>query len=110
MGRTTKNKKGGISKMKPSKEIILAIYWAIWAGAREVSINGKMLTKDPKITRFRHLMSDTLLYIEQNPATGSEWAAKARAGSKVIQIMKRNPQPGESKWVGVVVDEEVIYY
>jgi hypothetical protein len=47
---------------------------------------------------------NTILGIEQNPKTKSQWAAIARSGKKVMQFI----QDGE--YVAVVADGKVILY
>lgn len=43
--------------------------------------------------------------LEQNPRTGSEWAAAARAGHKVVQFVD-----GSGKYLGVSVDGVIKKY
>ena len=42
--------------------------------------------------------------LEQNPKTGSRWAALARSGAKVMQFLS------SGRYVGVVVDGKVTMY
>lgn len=45
-----------------------------------------------------------IMAIEQNPNKGSEWAARAKAGDKVVQLKE------DGRYVGVVVNGELTEY
>jgi hypothetical protein len=59
-----------------------------------------------KKTVFADETGKRFIAIQQNPDTGSKWAALARSGKNVVQIKSEQPD----KYVAVVVDGEVTVY
>ena len=78
-------------------------------GASEVELEGRRFPV--RRTHTANLLQvdfvfrgESLRGLEQNPRTGSRWAALARSGAKVMQFLS------SGRYIGAVVDEKVTLY
>ena len=87
---------------------------AVWRqamaeGAAEVELEGRRFpvraTPSAKLRQVDFVFrGESLRGLEQNPRTGSRWAALSRSGAKVMQFLS------SGRYVGVVVDGKVTLY
>lgn len=67
----------------------LLIYDAIFHDKDSVEIDGTVYPiKFTSRANLRKVTIDDLLFIEQNPDKGSQWAQKAREGHEIMWVMK----------------------
>ena len=89
----------------PDPKLALMIFWAVFAGVKRLEFSGVVLQPDGRINpKFPNLTSENFLYLAQNPAKNSQWAAMARAGRKVLWVIRRH----DNKYVLRIIDG-VIY-
>ena len=92
------------------EEVLVAVWrQAMVDAADTVELGGKRfevhLTPRKKLREVDFVFrGESLRSLEQNPRTGSRWAALARSGAKVIQFLS------SGRYVGVVVDGKVTLY
>jgi hypothetical protein len=82
---------------------------AMAEGAAEIELEGRRFpVRRTRTTSLRQVdfvfRGEALRGLEQNPRTGSRWAALARSGAKVMQFLS------SGHYIGVVVDGKVTLY
>ncbi len=94
-----------------AEEIFRSVARQVFSGEQEVETpDGRVPVKRTPSKRLRRVEffadGNTIVGIEQNPQTASQWAKLAREGHQVMQFREGDA----GRYVAVVVDDKVTIY
>lgn len=96
-------------------QIIKQVARGLASDRAAIDINGRLVAirytaGGLKKAEFSTLGGRKFVAIEQNPNKSSNWAASARAGHNVVQILEKIDNAPRDRYIAVAVDQEVHFY